>query len=145
MGSKEAQAVYVADKGTIKAKKGTPLGKASDVAALLADMATLDREHFVVLHMDVRNRVIERETVSIGCLTGVDVHPREVFKGAIMRSAASIIIAHNHPSGDPTPSDQDVTLTERLREGGKILGIAILDHVIIGTDGFISMAERGWR
>jgi DNA repair protein RadC len=108
----------------------------------LRDMADLDREHFVVLHLDVRNRVMRKETVAIGCLTGVEVHPREVFKNAILGSAASLILAHNHPSGDPSPSQQDIELTGRLVQAGTLPGIAILDHIVIGREGFVSLADR---
>jgi DNA repair protein RadC len=101
-------------------------------------------EYFVVFDLDVRHRVIARRVVSIGTLSGVEVHPREVFKDAIANSAAAIILAHNHPSGDPTPSREDLALTARLREAGELLGIKVLDHVVLAAAGFISLADRGW-
>jgi len=106
-------------------------------------MATLDREHFVVLHTDGKNRIIARETVSIGSLNQAIVHPREVFKAAIHNGSAAIICVHNHPSGDPAPSSEDFTITQRLIEAGKIIGINVLDHVIIGQNDFFSFVEQG--
>lgn len=144
--SKESQVTYVPDLAPRKKTAYRPaLGRSSDVWASLKDMEALDREHFVVLHMDVRNRVIERETVAIGCLTGVDVHPRETFRRACVLGSARLILAHNHPSGDPSPSNADIELTDRLRKCGELLGIKILDHVIIGNEGFVSLAERNWK
>jgi len=93
--------------------------------------------------LDARNQKIARETVSIGTLTMSLVHPREVFEPAIARSAAHIILAHNHPSGDPEPSHEDIRVTEQLQEAGKILGIAILDHVVVASAGFKSMKSCG--
>lgn len=116
----------------------------TDVWSAMSDLATADREHMVAFDLDVRHRVIARRVVSIGCLTGVDVHPREVFKAAITNSAAAMIVSHNHPSGDPSPSPEDVSLTKRLRECGDLLGIRLLDHVVVGREGFVSFAERGW-
>ena len=120
------------------------LASASQVDQELRDIREADREHFVAFDLDVRHRIIERRTVAIGTLTGVEVHPREVFRPAIANGAAAIIVAHNHPSGDPTPSRQDVELTRRLREVGELCGIALLDHLIVGTGGYTSLQERGW-
>lgn len=100
------------------------------------------REHFIVLHLDTKNRVIGEEIISIGSLDASIVHPREVFKLAIRRSAASILCLHNHPSGDPTPSREDISVTKRLSEAGKLLGIEVLDHLIIGEHRFISLKEQ---
>lgn len=91
-----------------------------------------DREHFVAMMLDVKNRVIGIHTVSIGNLNSALVAPREVFKAAILSNAMSVVLGHNHPSGDPTPSPEDLEITERLRKAGEILGIEVLDHVIIG-------------
>lgn len=107
------------------------------------DMAKLDREHFVVLHLDGKNRIIARETVSIGSLNQTIVHPREVFKAAVHNGSAAIICVHNHPTGDPTPSNEDIATTRRLREAGEIIGIKMLDHVIIGQDDYLSLTETG--
>lgn len=125
--------------------RGPRLAGAADVAAALQDIADEDREHFVVFYMNVRHRVIQRRIVHVGSLTGVDCHPREVFKGAIAASAAAIIIAHNHPSGEVSPSRQDIELTQRLRECGELLGIPVIDHVIVSGNGFSSLAERNWK
>jgi DNA repair protein RadC len=127
------------------ARATTPrLSSAQDVYEALTDLRAEDREHFVAFDLDVRHRIIARRVVHVGTLTSVDVHPREVFKPAIVNSAAAIIIAHNHPSGDPSPSRQDIELTERLRETGTLVGIAILDHVVVAAEGYVSFAERYW-
>ena len=103
-----------------------------------------DREQFVVALLTVRHRLIGLHTVSVGCLTSSLVHPREVFKPALLASAAALVVAHNHPSGDPEPSAEDIALTRRLVSAGTLLGIEVLDHVILGEDGrHVSLKERG--
>ena len=103
-----------------------------------------DREHFVLMLLDTKNQVVGLHTVSIGDLSSSIVHPREVFKIAVLTGAASMIVAHNHPSGDTTPSPEDIAVTKRLNEAGELLGIEILDHVIIGGEiAFVSMKEKG--
>lgn len=115
-----------------------------DVAALMTEeLRYLQQEHFVILFLNTKNRVTGRETLAIGSLNAAIVHPREVFRAAVRRSAASIICVHNHPSGDPTPSAEDVQLTERLAEAGRLIGIELLDHIIIGDKDFVSLKERG--
>lgn len=99
------------------------------------------KEHFVLVSLDTRNHVIGTDTISIGTLNASLVHPRELFETAIRRHAASVIIAHNHPSGDPTPSDEDLRVTAKLHDAGKILGIQLLDHIIIGRNSYFSMEE----
>jgi DNA repair protein RadC len=121
------------------------LASARDVYEQLADIRLEPREHLVAFDLTVRHTLIAGRVVHIGTLNGVEVHPRDVFRDAIVHSAAAIIIAHNHPSNDPTPSRQDVELTQRLREAGELLGIPLLDHVVVAADGFISFAERNWR
>ena len=119
---------------------------AVDASTLLHTyLADIDREHFVVLLLDQKNKVIGINTVSIGSLTASVVHPRETFKIAILANCASIILGHNHPSGDCQPSREDRTLTARLVEAGKLLGISVLDHVIIGdgTSAYFSFADEG--
>lgn len=115
-----------------------------DVDALLRPrIAHLDREHLVVLLLNTKNRVISSPTVSVGTLTQSLVHPREVFKPAIRASAASVVLAYNHPSGDSRPSAEDVAVTKRLaRVGREAVGIGLLDHIVIG-DGFTSLKEAG--
>ena len=110
---------------------------------MMGRLRFLDREHFYVVLLNARNQCLGVERVSIGHLTASLVHPREVFKAAIQKSAAAVILAHNHPSGDPTPSREDVFLTRRLREGGELLGIEILDHVVFGDNKYISLKEKG--
>ena len=116
----------------------------AEVCAALRGMSDLDRESFVALHLDTRNRIIGYEEIARGHLSGVQVHPRELFKAAILANAAAIICAHNHPSGDPTPSAEDRRITERLRRAAEVLGIPILDHVVIGDPSFYSFADNGW-
>jgi DNA repair protein RadC len=101
------------------------------------------KETFVELCLDTKNQVIRESTVSIGSLNANIVHPREVFRFALIESAAHIIVAHNHPSGDPTPSREDIEITKKLTETGKIMGIDVLDHVIIGDGRHFSMKEAG--
>lgn len=100
------------------------------------------KEHFLVLSLDTRNHLIKTHPISIGSLDSSIVHPREVFKEVISDSAASVIFVHNHPSGDPSPSEDDVKLTKRLVEVGEILGIEVLDHIIICDRKYLSMKEK---
>ena len=97
-------------------------------------IADPNKEFFITLYLNTKNGILKQEIISIGSLNANIVHPREVFKSACMISASSIIVAHNHPSGDPTPSIEDIELTKKLVEAGKVLGINVLDHVIIGHD-----------
>lgn len=122
---------------------GPRIGCPEDVFELLVEMVDHDREHFVALYLDARRRVIGQETVSVGTLTASLVHPREVFAPALQRRAATVVVAHNHPSGDPTPSAEDVALTRRLVRAGELLGVELLDHIVIGRWGFASIRELG--
>lgn len=118
--------------------------KPDDVFQIVAaDMAGLDKEHFIILILNTKNRILSKELISIGSLNSAIVHPREVFKPAVIKGAAAIICVHNHPSGDPTPSPEDISLTERLIRAGEIMGIDVLDHIIIGTEGYVSLKEQG--
>lgn len=125
--------------------RGMPrMNEAADVAALLSARCQAERrEHFFVLPLSAKNEVLMIADVSTGTLTNTLVHPREVFEPAIRCSAAHIIIAHNHPSGDPAPSAEDHRLTRSLHEAGALLGIPVADHVIVARDGFFSFAEAG--
>jgi len=115
----------------------------ADVDRLLRGrIANLDRENFVVVLLNTKNEVIETSTVSVGTLSASLVHPREVFKPAVRASAASVILAHNHPSGKVEPSKEDREVTRRLGEAAAILGIEVLDHIIVG-DGYFSLKEHG--
>ena len=102
-----------------------------------------DREEFVVIGLDGKNKMIFLNSVSIGCLTASIVHPREVFKAAILGNAVALILCHNHPSGDPSPSSEDIEITKRLVAAGDLLGIKILDHIIMGDDRYLSFADKG--
>ncbi len=110
---------------------------------LMAEMRDLKKEHLKSLLLDTKNRVLKTCTVSIGILDSSLVHPREVFKDAIIASAAAIIVVHNHPSGDPSPSVEDRRITLRLHECGQLLGIELLDHIILGDNRLVSLKERG--
>jgi DNA repair protein RadC len=110
---------------------------------LYPTMRESKKEHFVELCLDTKNQIIREDTISIGSLNANVVHPREVFRTALMESAAHIIVAHNHPSGDPTPSREDIEITKKLVETGTIMGIDVLDHVIIGDCRHFSMKEAG--
>ncbi|AZK48971.1 RadC family protein [Paenibacillus lentus] len=110
---------------------------------LMEQLRYLQKEHFVCLFLNTKNHIIAQETLSIGSLNSSIVHPREVFRAAIKCSSASVVCAHNHPSGDPTPSPEDIRMTERLCEAGEIVGIDVLDHIVIGDGEFISLKEQG--
>lgn len=115
-----------------------------DVARyVMEDLRYLQKEHFVCLFLNTKNHVIAQETLSIGSLNASIVHPREVFRAAIERGSASLICIHNHPSGDPTPSPEDVDITHRLVDAGNVIGIEVLDHLIIGDQKFVSLKEQG--
>ncbi|GIO04916.1 UPF0758 protein [Brevibacillus reuszeri] len=116
-----------------------------DVAELMStELAHLTQEHFVCLFLNTKNHVIGKQTIFVGSLDASIVHPREVFKEAIRRSSASVICLHNHPSGDPTPSREDIAITHTLREAGELVGISLLDHVIIGDGKYVSLKEQGY-
>lgn len=117
---------------------------AQDAASLFMEKLRYEKkEHFVCLYLNAKGEILVSENVSIGELTSTVVHPREVFRSAIRRSAASVLFLHNHPSGDPAPSEQDLQTTKRLVEAGKILGIGVLDHIIIGDGRFESLRRIG--
>lgn len=116
-----------------------------DVARLFMDeMRHYDKEHFKAAYLNTKNQVLKVETVSIGSLNASIVHPREILKPAISASAASIILVHNHPTGDPTPSKEDIEFTKRFAKCGELIGIELLDHVIIGAGNFKSLKEAGY-
>jgi len=102
-----------------------------------------NKEHFIALLLSTKNHVLAVPTISLGSLNASVVHPRELFRAAINQSAASVILIHNHPSGDPSPSQEDISLTKRLMEAGRILDISVLDHVIIGDGRYVSFKEKG--
>ena len=129
---------------SITYKNSSPVCTPEDVYNVLQQyLQDTDREQFVVLFLDSHSAVIGINTVSIGTLTESLVHSREVFKGAILANAASIIVAHNHPSGEARPSEADIAVTSKLKEAGRILGIPLEDHVIIGEESFSSFRQEG--
>ena len=119
----------------------TSVGAADLLRPLFADV---DREQFLVCGLDAKNCIIGINVVSMGSLTMSIVHPREVFKPLILMNACAWICAHNHPSGDPTPSQEDRQLTTRLRQGADLLGISLLDHLILTDARYYSFADQGW-
>lgn len=110
---------------------------------VMEEMRVLNQEHFVAVFLNTKNQVIHKSTIFIGSLNASIVHPREVFKEAVRRSAASLICFHNHPSGDPSPSQEDIDVTKRLVFCGKMIGVDVLDHIVIGDRKFISLKQKG--
>jgi len=124
-------------------ESGVKYNSPEAIYGLIRDMSRLDREHFIALHLNGKNNVIAKETISIGTLQQSLVHPREVFKGAILNGSASIIVAHNHPSGDPSPSNEDIGMTARLKSAGELLGVKVLDHIIVGDGQYYTFTGEG--
>lgn len=122
-----------------------PVISSSKKAALVfeRELMGLKKEHFLVIQLTTKNHILNVETISIGSLNASIVHPREVFKGAVKNSAATIVLGHNHPSGDPNPSEEDCDVTQRIIESGKLLGIDVIDHIIIGNNSYFSFKEEG--
>ena len=124
-------------------ENGKPIKSAKDVFQYASQRILDDKkEQFMILLLDTKNRVIKDETISIGTLNASVIHPREIFKSAIKESANSIILVHNHPSGEPEPSQEDTEITEKLFDAGELLNIKVLDHVIIGKDNYYSFKEK---
>ena len=116
-----------------------------DVSNILMEkIRYYNQEHFIVLYLTTKNMVIEEKTIFIGSLNSSLVHPREIFREAVKRSAAAFICVHNHPSGDPTPSKEDIEVTKRLKECGDLIGVDFLDHIIIGDGRFVSLKEMAY-
>lgn len=126
---------------TRRVTESTVILSAEDAAYLVGDMQELTVEHFVVLVLNMKHRVVCRQTIGIGSIGEVTIHPREVFRAAIMSGGAAVVLIHNHPSGDPNPSGEDLLLTRRMVQAGQLLGIQVLDHVVIGDGCFRSIAE----
>ena len=125
-------------------RQKVPISSPEDAYNLVKDRFPPDQETFIVCLLNAKNLAFRIILASMGTLTASLVHPREVFRSAIKYSAASIILAHNHPSGDPTPSREDIEITERLTDGGKLLGIDMLDHIVVGNGRFESLREAGY-
>jgi DNA repair protein RadC len=122
---------------------GPSLRTADEVAAQCKDMAELAQESFNVLTLNQKHQVLRRHLISLGTLTGTIVHPREVFRPALVDSAAAVVLVHNHPSGQPAPSRDDIELTARLVEAGRLIGIRVLDHVVVSRGGHYSFVMNG--
>lgn len=119
------------------------INEPSTIANLYMDeMRYLQKEHFRIVLLNTKNQIIVTEEISVGTLNASIVHPRDVFKAAIKRNSNSMILIHNHPSGDPTPSNEDINITNRLIDAGNIIGIKVLDHIIIGDNRYISFKEK---
>jgi len=126
-------------------RKGAPYTSSDVVFEHFRErLVDLAKEKFLILMLDSKNRLLREMEISVGSLTASIVHPREVFGPVVRESAASIILVHNHPSGDPKPSREDMEITGRLRKAGELLGIRVLDHVIIGSEGYTSFADQGF-
>ena len=123
---------------------GNSIKNSRDIYELFSYLSKETKEHFIAIHLDTKNKIICVETVSIGSLVSSVVHPREVFKSVLLSSAASIAVVHNHPSGTPEPSQDDIQITKRLKEAGNFLGIPVIDHIIIGDGCYISLIEKGY-
>ena len=127
------------------ASKGPRVRRGADIDALLRPrLARRERECFFVLLLDVRHRVFREEQVSEGTLLTAPVDPREVYSPAVRHRAAAVVVAHNHPSGDPSPSREDHDVTRRLQVAGEVLGIPLLDHLVLAPESYVSFAEEGW-
>ena len=125
---------YIADK---------PIKSSADVAQLFSFLENETKEHFIAVHLNAKNKIICVDRVSTGSLTASIVHPREVMKSTLLSSAAAMVLVHNHPSSDPTPSREDIELTRRIKESADLLGVRLLDHVIVGEGRHYSLADSG--
>ncbi len=144
---KQIKAVYetmtVKEEITDYLKTGTRYTSPTQVYETFSFLMQETKEMFITLHLDGKNRIICMDLVSIGSLNQSIVHPRELFKTACLSNAAAIICVHQHPTGDPTPSSEDISITRRLKEAGEIMGIKLLDHIIVGDNQYLSFVERG--
>lgn len=143
---KQIKAVYetliIREDITNYLKPGTRYSAPTQIFETFSFLRQETKEYFITLHLDGKNRILAVDVVSQGSLNQSIVHPRETFKTALLSSAAAIILIHNHPSGDPTPSGEDLAITRRLKEVGDLIGIKVLDHIVIGEE-YMSFVERG--
>lgn len=139
----EIVACYELGRRHLQNKQSVLLLSPKDVWDELKDIRDHKKEHFVIFFLDSRNQEIKREIISVGSLNANLVHPREVFEPAVRHLAAQVIIAHNHPSGDANPSEEDLVITKKLVGAGKILGIEVVDHIIVTVKNFLSFKEQG--
>ena len=123
-------------------KPGQSINTPEDLKDVIEELRGKDREHFMCLYLDSQNRILGIETVSIGTLNSSTVHPREVFKGSLLANACSVLFMHNHPSGKIEVSESDKEITKQLVQSGKILGINVLDHIIVGAEEYLSMMGK---
>ena len=123
---------------------GKSINNSQDIYELFNYLSRETKEHFIAVHLDTKNKIICVDTISTGSLADSIVHPREVFKSVLLSSAAAIIVIHNHPSGTPEPSNDDIRISKRLKEAGELLGIQVLDHIIIGNGCYTSLIEKGY-
>jgi DNA repair protein RadC len=121
----------------------TPVSSSKVAYDLFRHLANETKEYFFTLHLNAKNTILCVDLVSTGSLSAAIVHPREVFKSALLSSCAAVVLLHNHPSGNPEPSAEDISLTSRLTVAAEILGIKVLDHIIIGDGRYVSLADRG--
>lgn len=129
---------------TSKLVRGMQITSPIDCVDYIADeLKFLEQEHFIGVYLDSKNRVLAKKTLFVGSLNRSICHPREIFKEALRHACNSIIVIHNHPSGSPAPSPQDIAVTKRLYEIGELVGIELLDHIIIGTEGYVSLRAEG--
>ena len=138
----EIVACFELGRRLLQGKKSELYLTAKDAWQELKDIRNHKKEHFVIFFLDSRNQEIHREVISVGTLNANLIHPREVFEPAIRYFAAQIIVAHNHPSGNPEASKEDIEITKRLRTAGNILGIELLDHVIVAKNAYVSLKEK---
>jgi len=139
----EIVACFELGKRLLKGKKSAIYLTPHDVWSQMKDVRNSKKEHVVIFYLDSRNQEIEREIISVGTVNHSIVHPREIFEPAVKHIASHIILSHNHPSGSPDPSEEDLLLTARLVNAGNLMGIEITDHVIVTKNEYISMKERG--
>lgn len=137
------QTLTIHEGGEAYKAAGRKINDSASAANLFSFLAEESKEFFFAVHLNTKNCVVCIDEVSVGSMTAAVVHPREVFKSALLSSAAALVFIHNHPSGDPSPSSEDIALTRRLKEAGELLGIRVLDHVVIGEYGnYVSLADR---
>ena len=139
----EVVACFELGRRLLQNKQSVLILEPKDVWKELKDIRDNKKEHFVIFYLDSRSQEIKREIISVGSLNANLVHPREVFEPAVRNLAAQFVIAHNHPSGNPEPSKEDLEITQKLVESGKILGIEMVDHIIVSKDSFVSLREKG--
>lgn len=140
----EASMALVREMSKMELTPSTVIRSPDDAANMFSHLKYDRQEQFVVAFLDTKNKVIGRKTIFKGTLNGTVVHAREVYREAIVRSSASIVVAHQHPSGNPSPSEEDIDVTKSLVKAGESIGIKLLDHIIIGNPSFVSLKEKGY-